>query len=86
MRVFILGLLLRQQYGTLLQRQSIVNIALAGTLMLLVNALLLRAEGVFILLYVISVVVYFVALFLFDEIRQQDFVALLSRQKGRNVG
>jgi O-antigen/teichoic acid export membrane protein len=85
-RVLLFGLLLRQQYGGVLQGQSMVNIALAGTLMFLVNALLPRAEGIFILLHVISVAVYFVALILFDEIGRQDLAVFWPRQKSSNVG
>jgi O-antigen/teichoic acid export membrane protein len=79
--ILIFGMLLQQQFGMFLDRRSMGNIGLAGTLMFLVHALLSPSEDMLILSPLVSLVVYIATLILAGEITQQDFAVFLAWKK-----
>jgi O-antigen/teichoic acid export membrane protein len=73
----ILGVLVWRRFGTLMNKRSARNIALAGGLMILVFALLSDFELFSFLPCAGALAAYFVALITVREITRQDFVALV---------
>ena len=70
-----------QRFGTLLKKRSLCNIGLAGSLMFLVDALFPEADGFFILLHTIGLVVYVASLVVLGEITRQDVASFLPWQR-----
>lgn len=73
----ILGVLVWKRFGTLMNRRSASNIAIAGCLMFLIFELLSSLDDIFILPYAGGLATYFMLLVILQEITRQDFAAFV---------
>ena len=78
--VVFFGVLIVRRFGALLEQRSLYNIGGAGVLMFVVDAFLPKASGMGILLHLVSLGVFFGALWSLGEITWQDFTFLVPRQ------
>jgi len=70
-------LIIVQHFGTFLNKRSMFNIGLSGTLMFLVDVLLPHGQGVFVLLHIVSLTAYVVSLIILGEIGPKDFALFM---------
>ena len=73
----ILGALVWNRFGALMNKRSACNIGVAGGLMFLIFALLSGLDGLFILPYAGGLAAYVTSLLVFQEITRQDFAAFV---------
>ena len=73
----ILGALVWNRFGALMNKRSACNIGLAGGLMFLIFALLANFDALFILPYAGGLAAYCTSLVVFQEITWQDFAAFV---------
>jgi O-antigen/teichoic acid export membrane protein len=73
----IYGVMIWKRFGALMNTRSALNIVFAGCLMFLVYALISRLNVLFILPYAGALTAYVASLFLFREIRRDDFAVFL---------
>ena len=73
----ILGIMVWNRFGALMNKRSTWNIGVAGGLMFLVFALLSYLDGIFILPYAGGLAAYVTSLLVSQEITRQDFAAFV---------
>jgi O-antigen/teichoic acid export membrane protein len=79
----VFGILIIRRFGSLMEKRSVLNIGAAGILMVFVDALLPRSDGIAIVLHLVSLGVFFGGLFLLREITWTDFTNFVLRQRGK---